>query len=756
MAPKAVTQTITMPDGSEIILETGKLAKQADGSVVVKSGTTMLLATVVSNKEGLENADFMPLTVEYQEKYAATGRFPGGFFKREARPSEYEILIARLVDRALRPLFPDDYHAETQVIINLISGDKNILPDALAALAASAAISVSDVPFKGPISEVRVGRVNNQFVINPSVSDIELSDIDIMVAATIDNIVMVEGEMKEVSEADMLEGLKFAHQAIKLQCQAQLDLREKLAEPMPKRTYSHETNDDELRQLVLDFCYGKLYDVSRRGTSKHERIDAFSVIKQEFFNTIPEDERDQKSVMISRYFMEAEKKAVRNLILDERIRLDGRKLDQIRPIWCEVDYLPSPHGSAVFTRGETQSLVTVTLGTKLDKQVIDGAVLEGKNDFILHYNFPAYSTGEARPNRGTSRREIGHGNLALRALKPVIPDDDINPYTVRVVSDILESNGSSSMASVCGGTLALMDAGVKIIKPVSGIAMGLITDTNSGRYAVLSDILGDEDHLGDMDFKVTGTKDGITACQMDIKVDGLSFEILEQALEQAKNGRLHILGEMLKVISEPRADYKPHVPRIVKINIPREFIGAVIGPGGKIIQEIQRETNSTIVIEEQGEFGVVDIVAVDKKSIDAAMERIKAIIAIPEAGQIYTGKIKSLQTFGAFVEILPGKEGLLHISEISWERTKDVESVLKPGETVTVKLLEIDESTGKMKLSLRALQPKPENYKEPSSDRPRHGDGNRGDRPPRQDGGSDHRRSSDNRNDRDNRKPYNR
>lgn len=755
MVSQAVIQTITMPDGSEIILETGKLAKQANGSVVVKSGNTMLLATVVSNKVGIENADFMPLTVEYQEKYAATGRFPGGFFKREARPSEYEILIARLVDRALRPLFPDDYHAETQVIINLISGDKNILPDALAALAASAALTVSDIPFKGPISEVRVGRLNGKLVINPTVSDIEQSDIDIIVAATYDNIVMVEGEMKEVSETDMLEALKFAHQAIKIQCEAQIEFRNSLTEPATVREYSHETNSDELRQAVHDYCYSKLYEIARRGTSKHERSDAFEAIKEEFFNTIPEEERDEKSVMVSRYFHDTEKEAVRNLILDERIRLDGRQLDQIRPIWCEVDYLPSPHGSAVFTRGETQSLVTVTLGTKLDEQVIDGAVLEGKNDFILHYNFPAYSTGEVRPNRGTSRREIGHGNLALRALKPVIPGDDVNPYTIRIVSDILESNGSSSMASVCGGTLALLDAGVKILKPVSGIAMGLITDTKSGRYAVLSDILGDEDHLGDMDFKVTGTADGITACQMDIKVDGLSYEILEQALDQARRGRLHILGEMMKVISEPRADYKPHVPRIVKISIPREFIGAVIGPGGKIIQEIQRETNSTIVIEEEGEFGIVDIVAVDKKSIDAAMERIKAIVAVPEAGQIYTGKVKSLQTFGAFVEILPGKEGLLHISEISWERTKEVESVLKPGDMVTVKLLEIDENTGKMKLSLRALQPKPENYREPSSDRPRHGDSQR-DRSHHREGGSDQRRGNDRPHDRDRGKPFNR
>ena len=706
---QVITKKFNLPDGREISIETGKLAKQADGSVVVRMGNTMLLATVVSNKEAKEDVDFMPLSVEYQEKYAATGRFPGGFFKREARPSEYEILIARLVDRALRPLFPEDYHAETQVLITLISGEKETMPDALAALAASSALAVSDIPFNGPISEVKVGRINGNFVINPTISELEQSDIDIMVAATADNIMMVEGELKEVSEAVMVAALNFAHDVIKIQCQAQIELAQQVEKASPKRSYCHETNDEEFRAKVNEFCYQRIFDIASKATAKHERSEAFAAVLTDFSASLAEGELEGKKSMLKRYFHEVEWKAVRDVILEKRTRLDGRALDEIRPIWSEVDYLPCAHGSAIFTRGETQSLTTVTLGTKLDEQVIDGAIIEGKSNFILHYNFPPFSTGEAKPVRGTGRREIGHGNLALRALKFVLPATEQNPYTIRIVSDILESNGSSSMATVCAGTLALMDAGVKINKPVSGIAMGLITDSSTGKYAVLSDILGDEDHLGDMDFKVTGTKDGITACQMDIKVDGLSSQILAAALEQARRGRLHILGEMAKTITEPRADYKPFVPRIVQIKIPKEFIGAVIGPGGKIIQEMQRETKSTIVIEEVGEFGIVDIVAVDRASIDAVMARIKGIVAIPEVGETYTGKVKNIQTFGAFIEILPGKDGLLHISEIDHSRVKDVNDVLKVGDMVTVKLIEIDRASGKLKLSRKVLLPKPEN-----------------------------------------------
>lgn len=731
-----------MPDGKEITIETGRLARQADGAVVVKQGNTMLLATVVSSKDAKEDVDFLPLSVDYQEKYAATGRFPGGFFKREARPSEYEILISRLVDRALRPLFPDDYHAETQVLISLISGDKNDAPDALAALAASAAISVSDIPFNGPISEVRVARVDGEFIVNPPVDMLEQADIDIIVAATEKNIVMVEGEMKEVSEADMLEAIKFAHESIRIQCQAQLELAAMVEKAQTKREYDHEVNDEELKAKMHEQLYQKCYDVAAMGTAKQQRSEMFSSILDGFIETLPEEEAEDKAGMIKRYYHDIEKQAVRNFVLDNRKRLDGRSLDEIRPIWCEVDYLPSVHGSAIFTRGETQSLVTVTLGTKLDEQVIDGAVFEGKSDFILHYNFPSFSTGEVRFRGGTSRREIGHGNLALRALKPVTPDGEANPYTIRIVSDILESNGSSSMATVCGGTLALMDAGVKIESPVSGIAMGLITEKDGSKYAVLSDILGDEDHLGDMDFKVAGTRQGITACQMDIKVDGLSYQILEEALEQALRGRLHILDEMEKTISEPREDYKPHVPRIEQMTVPKEFIGAIIGPGGKIIQDIQATTNSTIVIEEVGEFGVVDIVAVDKGSIDAAKQRIKNIIAIPEIGKTYQGKVKSVIPFGAIVEILPGKEGLLHISEIEWRRIQDVEEVLKVGDDVDVKLLEVDGKTGKLKLSRKQLLPKPEGYVE----RERSHGGRGGDRGGRGDGrGRDDNRGRDNR-----------
>lgn len=729
MSKIGITKTFTMANGAEITLETGKLAKQSDGAVVVKQGNTMVMATVVSNKEAKDDVDFMPLSVDYQEKYSATGKFPGGFFKREARPSEYEILISRLVDRALRPLFPDDYHAETQVIISLISSDKTIMPDTLAALAASAALTVSDIPFGGPISEVKVGRIDGKMIINPTSDQLEKSDIDLMVAATMDNIMMVEGEMKEISEADMLEAMKFAHTAIKIQCQAQLDLAVLVEKANPKREYCHENNNEEFKTEVHKALYDKLYALASSDTTKNERSEKFSAIKDEFFAGLSEEDQAEKAGMFKRYFHDVEKKAVRDTVLIERKRLDGRKLDEIRPIWSEVDYLPMSHGSAIFTRGETQALVTVTLGSKLDEQRIDGAVYDANNDFLLHYNFPPFSVGEARFLRGTGRREIGHGNLAMRALKQVLPEKSILPYTVRIVSDILESNGSSSMASVCGGTLALMDAGVKITKPVSGIAMGLIADTKTKKYAVLSDILGDEDHLGDMDFKVTGTTDGITACQMDIKVDGLSYQILEEALEQARVGRLHILGEMMKTITEPREDYKPHVPRIVQMVIPKEFIGAVIGPGGKIIQEIQRTTNSTIVIEEVGDTGVIDIMAVNKDSLDQAVQRIKNITAVPDAGATYKGIIKSITTFGAFVEIMPGKEGLLHVSEIAWERVQNVEDVLKAGEEIEVKLLEVDGTTGKLKLSRRALLPKPEGYVErpPRTDKPR-GDNRNNDR----------------------------
>jgi polyribonucleotide nucleotidyltransferase len=703
---EGIVKTFDIGDGRLCSIETGKLAKQADGSCVVKMGDTMLLATVVAAKEAKENVDFMPLSVEYREKYAASGRFPGGFFKREARPSDNEILISRLVDRALRPLFPDNYHAEVQVIITLISADTNILPDSLACLAASSALAVSNIPFNGPVSEVRVARINEKYIINPPATDLPSADIDIMVAATLDNIMMVEGEMKEVSEEAMLQALKTAHDHIKLACKAQTELSSMVEKSNPKQEYCHEHHDEELRENLTNFCYDKIYKIASSGFGKKERKEGFDAIKKEFIESLSEETSAEKAPLIDRYYHDVEKQAMRAMILNDRKRLDGRKLDQIRPIWSEVDYLPAAHGSAIFTRGETQSLTTVTLGTKLDEQVIDGAVIEEKQNFILHYNFPPFSTGEIKPIRGIGRREIGHGNLALRALKAMMPDAETNPYTVRIVSDILESNGSSSMATVCAGTLALLDAGVKLVKPVAGIAMGLITDGQ--KYAVLSDILGDEDHLGDMDFKVTGTADGITACQMDIKIDGLRYDILSEALEQARLGRLHILGEMAKTITEPREDYKPHVPRIVKLTIPREFIGAVIGPGGKIIQEMQRETGSTIVIEEVGEFGIIDIVSSNLDSIEAVKTRIKKIVAVPEIGEIYHGTVKTITTFGAFVEILPGKDGLLHISEIEWRRLKDVESVLKVGQEIDVKLIEVDSKTGKLKLSRKVLLPKPE------------------------------------------------
>ena len=703
-----VRKTFTMPDGQEITLETGKLAKQAHGSAVIRMGGTMLLATVVSNEEAKEGVDFMPLTVEYQEKYASTGKFPGGFFKREARPSEYEILISRLVDRALRPLFPDDYHSDTQVMIQLISSDQKHLPDSLACLAASTAMAVSNIPFNGPISEARVARIDGKFMINPTIVDLERADLDIIVAASQDSIVMVEGEMKEVSEQDMLDAIKEAHAAIRVQIGAINELASMVSTSSPKRDYSHETHDLELKDVVFAFCYEKCAEIARSGNAnKKARSEAFKAVKEEFKTTLTEEVLATKSSLISTYFHDVEKKAMRQVILNEGKRLDGRTTRDIRAIWSEIDYLPSAHGSAIFTRGETQSLTTVTLGNKMDEQMIDGAVIEGTNNFLLHYNFPSFSTGEARPNRGTSRREIGHGNLALRALKPMVPKAPENPYTIRIVSDILESNGSSSMATVCAGTLALMDAGVKIAKPVSGIAMGLITDDGS-KYAVLSDILGDEDHLGDMDFKVTGTRDGITACQMDIKVMGLSYEIMLNALNQAKEGRLHILSEMEKTISVPREDYKPHAPRIIELRIPKEFIGAVIGPGGKIIQEMQKETNTVIVIEEVGDQGVVQISSENKDSIDKAVARIRAITATPEIGEVYHGKVKSIVAFGAFVEILPGKDGLLHISEIDHRRIETMEGVLKEGDMIDVKLIDVDKKTGKFKLSRKALIPKPE------------------------------------------------
>ena len=703
---EGIVKTFDIGDGRLISLETGKLAKQADGACVVKMGNTMLLATVVAAKEAKENVDFMPLSVEYREKYAASGRFPGGFFKREARPTDNEILISRLIDRALRPLFPDNYHAEVQMIVTLISSDDDILPDALACLAASTALMVSDIPFNGPVSELRVARINGELVVNPDRSLISTADIDIIVAATAENIMMVEGEMKEVSEGSMVDAIAFAHKHLKLACQAQLELAAMVEKSSPKREYCHEKNDEELRASVSAFCYDKIYAVAMSASSKKDRTAAFAAIKQEFKDSLDPDFAAENSPLIGRYYHDVEKKAMRDMILNAKQRLDGRKLDEIRPIWSEIDYLPTAHGSAIFTRGETQSLTTVTLGTKLNEQDIDGVVIQEKQNFLLHYNFPPFSTGEVKRIMGVGRREIGHGNLALRALKAMMPDNTVNPYTVRIVSDILESNGSSSMATVCAGTLALLDAGVKLIKPVAGIAMGLITE--GSKFAVLSDILGDEDHLGDMDFKVTGTRDGITACQMDIKVDGLSTEIMAQAMEQARLGRLHILGEMAKTITEPREDYKPHVPRIVKMTIPREFIGAVIGPGGKIIQEMQRETGSTIVIEEVGEFGIIDIVSNNKAAIDAVKEKIKRIVSVPEVGEVYTGTVKTITAFGAFVEILPGKDGLLHISEIEWSRLKDVESVLKVGDKIEVKLIEVDPKTGKLKLSRKVLLPRPD------------------------------------------------
>jgi len=710
---KPLEKVIELGDGRTITIETGKLAKQADGSVVVKMGDTYLLAAVTSAKDAKPDVDFMPLTVEYKEKYAAVGRFPGGFQKREARPSDYEILVSRLIDRALRPLFPEDYHADTFVTVNLISADPEVSPDALAGLAASAALAVSDIPFNGPISECRVARINGEMKVNPSISEMADADMDIIVAATLENIMMVEGEMSEVSEADLLEGMKVAHEAIKVQCQAQIEMMEALGKTQ-KREFCHEDNDEELREKVWKATYDKAYEVAKSANpNKHERIEAFGAICEAFIADNYTEEDEIPSGLIKKYYHDVEKEAVRKVVLDEQVRLDGRKTDEIRPIWSEIDYLPGPHGSAVFTRGETQSLTTVTLGTKMDEKLIDDVMNKSYDRFLLHYNFPPFSTGDARPARGISRREIGHGNLAYRALKRMMPED--YAYTVRIVSDILESNGSSSMATVCAGTLALMDAGVPIKKSVSGIAMGLISDSKTGQFAVLSDILGDEDHLGDMDFKVTGTRDGITATQMDIKVDGLSYEVLEKALNQAKAGRLHILDKLDETITGPREDYKPHAPRIVSFEIPKDMIGSVIGPGGKIIQEIQATTETIITIEEQGNVGKVAISASNKDAIDAALARVKGIVAVPEIGTIYKGKVKSIVPFGAFVEVLPGKDGLLHISEIEWRRLEKVEDALKEGEEVEVKLIEIDQRSGKLKLSRKVLLPKPERKEKPSN-----------------------------------------
>lgn len=704
MIPEVKKTTIDVGNGVPVTIETGKLAKQADGSVIVRAGDCMLMATVVSAAEAREGTDFLPLSVDYQEKYAAAGKFPGGFFKREARPSNAEILVCRLVDRALRPMFPSDYHSEVQVIINLISHDENVMPDALAGLAASAAISVSDIPFGGPISEVRVALIDGKFVINPSKAALATAEMDMMIAGTATDITMVEGEMEECSEDQMLEAIRVGHEAIKKQIQGQVELAAMVEKSEVKREYNHETNDETFKQKVHDFCYPLIYEMAKSGSAKQERSAALNEIKDKFVATLSEEEQELLP-LLGGYFKSAQKKAVRDCVIAERVRLDGRKTDEVRPIWTEIDYIPSAHGSSVFTRGETQSLTTVTLGGKLDEQRVDSVTHEGFENFYLHYNFPPYSTGEARFLRGTSRREIGHGNLAERAIKKAMPSDF--PYTTRIVSEILESNGSSSMATVCAGSLALMDAGVPIKSGVSGIAMGLIYE-GQDKYAILSDILGDEDFLGDMDFKVAGTKDGITAVQMDMKVDGLPYEVLAEALNQAKEGRTHILNEMNKTISEARSDMKDHAPRIVSMVIPKDMIGAVIGPGGKIIQEMQEVTGATINIEEIDGKGHIQIMADNKASIDGATSRIKAITAVPEVGEVYKGKVKNIMPFGAFVEVMPGKDGLLHISEIEHRRLEKVEEVLKEGDVVEVKLIAVDEKTGKLKLSRKVLLPKPE------------------------------------------------
>ena len=719
-----ITKTVSLPDGRTISIETGKLAKQADGSVMLRMNNTMLLATVCGAKDANPGTDFMPLQCDYKEKYSAAGRFPGGFTKREGRASDYEILTSRLVDRALRPLFPSDYHAEVYVNITLFSADGVDMPDALAGFAASAALACSDIPFDGPISEVRVARINGEYVVNPTFEQLEGADMDLMVAATMDNIMMVEGEMNEVPESALLEALKVAHEAIKPMCQLQIDLMKELGTDV-KREYCHEVNDEELREQVKKECYDACYAITKQGLEKHARLEAFEAVRENFKEAyaaahadMAAEELDEKNGLIDKYYHDVEKDAMRRCILDEGIRLDGRQTTDIRPIWCEVSPLPIPHGSSIFTRGETQSLSTATLGTKLDEKMVDDVLDKSYMKFLLHYNFPPFSTGEARASRGIGRREIGHGHLAWRGLKGQIPADF--PYTVRVVSDILESNGSSSMATVCAGTLALMDAGVPISAPVSGIAMGLIKNPGEDKYAVLSDILGDEDHLGDMDFKTTGTLKGLTATQMDIKCDGLSYEILEKALAQAKAGREHILGEMMKTLSEPRADFKPHVPRIEAMEIPKEFIGAVIGPGGKIIQGMQEETGATITIEEEDGVGKIQVCGANKSIIDAAIAKIRAIVAIPEVGEVYDAKVVSIMPYGCFVEFMPGKEGLLHISEIAWKRLESVEEAgLKEGDTISVKLLEIDEKTGKFRLSHKVLEEKPEGWEERPARRPR-------------------------------------
>ncbi len=712
-----ITKTVSLPDGREISIETGRLAKQADGAVMLRMGNTMLLATVCAAKDAVPGTDFMPLQVEYREKYSANGRFPGGFTKREGKPSDEEILTCRLVDRALRPLFPSNYHAEVYVNVILFSADGVDMPDALAGFAASAALACSDIPFDGPISEVRVARIDGQFVINPTFEQLKSADIDLMVGATEENIMMVEGEMKEVSEQELLEALKAAHEAIKPQCRLQKELMKELGTDV-KREYCHEVNDEELREAVKKECYQKAYDVTKQGLEKQKRTEAFEAIREGFKEEyaaahpdLSEDELEEKNALVDRYYADVERDAMRRCILDEGIRLDGRKSTDIRPIWCEVSPLPGPHGSAIFTRGETQALATTTLGTKLDEKLVDGALQRYNMRFLLHYNFPPFSTGEAKAQRSVGRREIGHGHLAWRAIKGQIPEDF--PYTIRVVSDILESNGSSSMATTCAGTLSLMDAGVPIKNPVAGIAMGLIKNPGEEKYAILSDILGDEDHLGDMDFKTTGTVNGLTATQMDIKCDGLSYEILEKALMQAKVGREHIMGEMMKTLSAPRAEFKPHVPRLEQIIVPKDMIGAIIGPGGKVIQAMQEETNTVITIDEEDGVGKVQIAAPDKESIEAAMKKIKNIIAVPEVGEVYKSTVKSIMPYGCFVEFLPGKEGLLHISEIDWKRFGTMEETgIKEGDEIDVKLLDVDKKTGKFKLSHRVLVEKPEGYVE--------------------------------------------
>ncbi|MAZ30571.1 MAG: polyribonucleotide nucleotidyltransferase [Flavobacteriales bacterium] len=711
MIPQGLKQTINLGDGRTIEIETGRLAKQAHGSVVVRMGDTMLLATVVSNKDAKEGVNFLPLTVDYREKFAADGRYPGGFLKREARPSDQEILVMRLVDRVLRPLFPSDYHSETQLMIQLMSYDKNCMPDALAGLAASACLSLSDIPFEGPISEVRVVRIDGKFIVNPNPEQLESADMDLMVGASIDSVAMVEGEMDEISEAEMIEGIKFAHEAIKVQCAAQIALASAF-KVGNKREYSHEETDDfNLLDKVRKACYDQAYSVAKSGNpDKKARKEAFGEIRNTFLESLEEEFRTEKSFLLGKYLQKVEKEAIRNVVLNEGIRLDGRSTKDIRPIWSEIDYLPSVHGSALFTRGETQSLSTVTLGTALDVNRIDNVTFQGSEKFYLHYNFPPYSTGEARPIRGVSRREIGHGNLAQRALKRMIPAE--TPYTIRIVSEILESNGSSSMATVCAGTLALMDAGIQMKRPVSGIAMGLISDEETGRFAVLSDILGDEDHLGDMDFKVTGTENGITACQMDIKVKGLSYDILTQALEQSKGGRMHILGEILKTIDSPRLELKPHAPRIEILKVAKDCIGGIIGPGGKIIQKLQLDTDTTITIEEVDGFGKVEILGTNKNGMDAAIAKINEIAFMPTVGEEYDGRVKNIQAYGAFVEIAAGKDGLLHISEIDWKRINNVEDVLKVDDPVRVKIIDVDVKTGKMKFSRKVLLPKPETKNE--------------------------------------------